>query len=95
MDNKAEFNALERISLEYISYERSFLRISIIIPVLFIIGQMMQFIIIFSNRKILPQELRGFLVIVLIIVLLPCDLCLWRGKRFGMYHTMFPLLIWE
>ena len=70
MDNKVEFNTLERIGLDYISNERSFLRLNIIIPVLFIIGQMMQFAIISTNRQILPQELRGFLVIVLIIILI-------------------------
>ena len=69
-DQSINISSFETKGLDYLEKEKSFLLMNIIIPVLFVIGQSLELIIIFSTRPIIPPEIRGFVVINIMILLI-------------------------
>lgn len=61
---------LERINDNYLQREKPLLKVSIIIPVLFVVSQFLELLIILPNRLIIPPEMRGFSILAIIVILI-------------------------
>lgn len=85
--DKFNLSIYEKKAFEYLAHEKSFLKLNIIVTLLFVIGQLMQFIIIIIRRySIIWAEIRGFIVVLSILVLLIINVILYVNFQNNIYH---------